>query len=581
MEAGTCHSTTIQTTLFLHAEMMKTTITADPDRSIVEGILARCDQEPDRRCLIFLGEEQQVTALTCSELARRIVQSRDALERERIREGEVVLLVLNHGAELVSTFLGAIALGALPCIVPSLLPSLDPGAYRQRLAGIVERLRPVAMVVGDPAGGGEPVSVAGVRSIGVDTQRASGTAASTRWSGRGGREPAFVQLSSGSTGRQKAIPVSHRSIVNLAKARNQAFELESGDVFVGWVPLYHDLGIVGDVLVPLLSGVTSVIISTLQWLKRPVTLMEAVHNYRGTVCTMPNFAFTYCAKRIEDAEMKGIDLSHWRALCNGAEPIHPQSFSAFAERFARWGFKPGALMAGYGLAENTLSVSMSRLGEWPRTDWVDRADMQQRKVATPRAEEAGGIPVVSCGRPLANVSLEIRDDDGGALGDRRVGEVAVRSDCLFEGYFRDDAATREALRDGWLLTGDLGYTVAGELYVCGRKKDVIIVGGANVHAEDIEASAAKAGGVRPGRIVAFGVPDHTLGTESIVLLFEMAADSTHAPEAVIFEIRRRVKEDLDVAISDIECVPAGWIAKTTSGKIARWENRAKWLAEHG
>jgi acyl-CoA synthetase (AMP-forming)/AMP-acid ligase II len=292
---------------------------------------------------------------------------------------------------------------------------------------------------------------------------------------------------------------------------------------------------------------------------------------------MPNFAFTYCARRIQDEQMNGLDLGHWRVLCNAAEPIRPDSFTAFLDRFSRWGFRSEALISGYGLAENTLTVTMAPLGRLPRTDWVDRTTIQELQRASPRAEADGGMPVVSCGVPLNNVQLQIRSASEDVLPDRQVGEVVIRSNCLFDGYFRDSGATAESLRDGWLYTGDLGYIVDGELYVCGRKKDLIIVGGVNVCAEDVERSVSRIGGFRSGRIVAFGVPDREHGSEKIVVLGELSDEIGQDPGEIERDVRRRVKQELDIAIAHVEFVPAGWIAKTTSGKIARWENRLKWL----
>jgi acyl-CoA synthetase (AMP-forming)/AMP-acid ligase II len=546
--------------------------------SLTDRILARCDEQPERVCMVLVGGDGSHTVLTARALADRLTAHGDALRRRGAECGDIVLLTLDHGADLITLFLGAIHIGAVPCIFPSLTPKLDAAAYRQRLANVVEQIAP-AMIVAPPGG---PAAGAGA-PLGVDVVDSTSLVAGGDRSdapGRGaahGHDRAFIQLSSGSTGRQKAVPVTHAAVLNLVAARNDALQLTSRDVIVGWVPLYHDLGIVGGVLLPLLSGVTSVAISTFYWLTRPVALLEAVHRYHATVCTMPNFAFTYCARRIQDAQMNGLDLAHWRVLHNAAEPIRPDSFTVFFERFARWGFRSDAFISGYGLAENTLSVTMSRLGRLPRTDWIDRATLNERQQASPRAEDDEGMPVVSCGAPLSNVTLQIRSPTGERLPDRMVGDIVISSNCLFDGYVGDRDATADSLRDGWLYTGDLGYTLDGELYVCGRKKDLIVVGGANVHAEDVERSVSHVSGFRSGRIVAFGVPDDQRGSEKIVVVGELSDQIGRRPADVERDVRLRVKQELDVALAHVEFVPAGWIAKTTSGKIARWENRLKWL----
>jgi len=211
-------------------------------------------------------------------------------------------------------------------------------------------------------------------------------------------------------------------------------------------------------------------------------------------------------------------------------------------------------------------------------DHVSRRALQERRVAVPPVADETTIEIVSCGAPLPNVSLQIRSASGDVLADRMVGEVVLRSDCMFREYYGEPASNDVGLRNGWLHTGDLGYTSGGELYICGRCKDTIIVGGVNVQAEDIELSVAAVAGLHPGRIVAFGVPDSHLGTESIVVVAELKRESDVDRQQIEFNLRRRVQDEIGVAVGPVELVPAGWIVKTTSGKLARWENRSKWLA---
>jgi acyl-CoA synthetase (AMP-forming)/AMP-acid ligase II len=549
----------------------------NPTRLITDAILARCDAQPECVSQIFVGADGHTTSVTAGALADRFVAQGNALRERGLGVGDVLILTLDHGPDLVTLFLGAIYAGVIPCIFPSLTPKLDRAAYRRRLASAVDRVAPVAIV-------GQGTTIADAADLQVEVLDAASLTDQAldrrRQAASRDHECAFIQLSSGSTARQKAVPVTHRAIMNLVAARNAGMQMTTSDVVVGWVPFYHDLGIIGDVLTPLLCGIPSVAISTFYWLTRPASLMEAIHRYRGSVCTMPNFAFMYCVTRIRDEQMQALDLSSWRVLCNAAEPIQRESFTAFRDRFSAWGFRADALVSGYGLAENTLTVSLSRLGQLPRTDWVDRKALLDGRRAVARSEADGGTPIVSCGRPLDNVTIQIRSDSGEVAPERHVGEVVIQSDCLFDGYFRDPASTLASLREGWLHTGDLGYLCDGELYVCGRKKDVIIVGGANVYAEDIERKIADVPGFRPGRIVAFGAPDRERGSEKIVVVGELAhGDVVRDPREIEREVRLLVKQEFDVSLAHVDFVPAGWVAKTTSGKLARWENRLKWIDE--
>lgn len=549
--------------------------------SLIETMLARAREEPERIAFVFVGDNGSARPVTRADLRRRTGQYAAALTRQRVGRGDVVLLAVDHGVEQVSLFLGAIAIGAIPCIFPCNTPKLDLDAYLERLTGAAQKIRPALLVVQQSAAKAVPPSSVDVAVLDITALQA--TAASEDGDAMvpapaRADDVAFLQLSSGSTGRQKAIPVTHGSVFNCVEARNAALQIDASDVIVGWVPLYHDLGLVGDVLTPLITGLTSVVISTLHWLARPVVLMEAIDRYGASVCTMPNFAFNYCVRRIEDAEMAGLDLGKWRVLCNAAERVRPDSFTSFADRFTRWGFRAEAFIAGYGLAENTLTVTMTPLRQPPRVDWIDRSALQDRGVAVPTSDRSDAVGLVSCGVPLPNAELAIRSDEGESLPDRHVGELVVRSNCMFQGYVDDPERTAEALRDGWLCTGDIGYLVEGELYVCGRKKDVIVVGGTNVYAEDVEVVASRVKGFRPGRVVAFGVPDEHRDSEKIVVLGELHDPAAADARAIASELRRTVKKQLDVTLADVEFVSAGWIAKTTSGKISRWENRSKWLA---
>jgi fatty-acyl-CoA synthase len=546
--------------------------------SILAPLFARSGTEPNATALVWVGDTvEPITTLT---LVRRIAGYGNTLRAQGIRRDDSVLIAHEHGPELIGLFLGAMSCGAVPTLFPCPTSKLDVAGYGRRLGNAIAKLEPAAVVVPAQV---EPfvrdLKCGGVLDVATIEPREDAEWCWDRSTAKSGEDVAFMQLSSGSTGRQKAIPVTHAAVLNMIEARHAALAITAGDVMVGWVPLYHDLGLVGNLLGPLIAGIPTVIIAPFQWLARPVSLMEAISHHSGTVCAMPNFAFGYCARKIRDEEMEGLDLTHWRVLSNTAEPVQHQSFRIFADRFSRWGFRPEAFVAAYGLAENTLTVTTTRLGQVPRVDWVSRKAIHEQQRAESVAEGPGAVPFVSCGVPLSNAEVEIRGLSGAALADRQVGEVVVRSNSTFHGYHRGDAERTHTLRDEWLHTGDLGYMADGQLYICGRLKDLIITSGANVCAEDIEAAVSSLDGMRPGRTVAFGVPDEVLGSERIVVIAELAPDAPDGAKDVERGIRKRVKAELDIAVSHVEFVEPGWIVKTTSGKLARWENKAKWLAE--
>lgn len=556
-------------------------MTIDSRLNLAELIAERCRRRPERIAFVCPAQDAADTFVSADLLLRQMSKYRQRFLERGVDGGDVVLLAVEDGIDTIAAFLGAMWCGAIPCIFPSYAPKLDPRAYKLRLQNAVSRIQPSLVVGKSDITGLAREFASGVRVTDLDTLAESNSDASGETSPSRTIEPtdvAFLQLSSGSTNSQKPIAVTHAAVCNLVHARNEAFGITAADVVVGWVPLYHDLGIVGNTLGPLLTDITAVMISPLHWLTRPAILMQAVHRHRATVCTMPNFALSYSARRVTDQDMEGVDLSSWRVLCNAAEPIRQESLDAFATRFAKWGFARSALAAAYGLAENTLTVSMTRLGTFPRVDLINRTTFQERNVAEAEPRSADSLAFVTCGIPLSNVRLEIHDDDGFALPERHIGEVVIRSNSVCAEYHPDERSASQSRLDGWLRTGDRGYVADGELFVCGRIKDVIVVGGANIYAEEVETVASQAGTLRSGRVAVFGLPDARNETEQVALLAELQEPSPTDVEAVRADVRARIKQQLGIAVGLVEFVPKGWICKTTSGKIARWENRAKWMA---
>jgi acyl-CoA synthetase (AMP-forming)/AMP-acid ligase II len=543
--------------------------------SILDAMWKRADEHPDATAIVYVSDRAGDLLVSRSGICQRTADTAARLEAEGVRPGDVTLIAVDHGVRQIELFLGALHVGATPCLFPALAPRLDPAGFAARLANAVARLQP-RFVVSDRADFLEGRAVRSIDATSLFTRSAPDATPRVDTSRS---SLAFVQLSSGSTGRQKVIPISHGAVLDLVTARHKAFQVTDSDVVVNWVPLYHDLGLVGSVLAPVISGVPSVLMSPVEWLARPVMELQAVHRYQATMCTMPNFAISYCARRIRDEELEGVRLDSWRLLVSGAEPVDPDAFELFARRFERCGFNRRAFATGYGLAEHTLTVTLSPLGTTPTIDRVDRRRLQLER----RAVADGGpssMAIVSCGRALDQVELQIRSAEGHSLGDREVGEVFVRSPYVFGGYLNDPERTAAVLQNGWLATGDLGYLVNGELFVCGRLKDLIIVAGLNVSAEDVETVASRAPGLQAGRLAAFGVPDSRTGSEMIVVVAERASGVTAVDdEAITSEVRRLVRRELEVAVGRVDLVPAAWIVKTTSGKNARWATRERWLAE--
>ncbi len=543
----------------------------------------------ERPALYLLQPRQADVCLTYRDLIHGAASYANALAAAGVQPGEVVIIILQHSEALVYAFWGAVLHGAIPSIMPFLTEKLQPEQYRRSLAALFEITTPAAIIT-------YPEFVAELPpaplSPGVQTPRVlvstekhpepvEGTLnfASLRGGERRPEDIVLLQHSSGTTGLQKGVALSHRAVFNQLESYAEALQLRSEDVVVSWLPLYHDMGLIAGFILPVLNGLPLVLMSPFDWVRAPYKLLQAVSRYKGTLSWLPNFAYNFCAQKIRDRDLAGVDLSSWRAISNCSEPVHLKSHQMFAKRFAPYGLRPEALMTCYAMAENVFAVTQGGGSAPLSVDVISaRGFFAERRARPPEAGELS-MTLLSCGTPIAGTRLKVVDDQQSDLPERCLGEIALQSNCMLSEYYRRPDATAGAFRDGWYLTGDLGYLANGELYVTGRKKDLIIVGGKNVYPQDLETLAAEVPGVHPGRVAAFGVFSEDLGTEEVALVAEM--DDFAAEEAVRLaeEIRQHVTRGSDVALRYVRVVERGWLLKTSSGKIARSANRDKYLAE--
>src|SRR5581483_7786597 len=389
----------------------------------------------------------------------------------------------------------------------------------------------------------------------------------------------LLQHSSGTTGLQKGVALSHRAIFNQLDAYGQALNLNNGDVIVSWLPLYHDMGLIAGFLLPILSGVPLVLSSPFEWVRAPYKLMQSVSQYKGTLSWLPNFAYNFCAQKIRDRSLEGLDLSSWRAVINCSEPVRWESHQAFYERFKSYGLKLDALQCSYAMAENVFGVTQTDLSRPPKVEEIDREAFMTERVARAPVNGRPAMKMMSSGRPLANTRIRVLDEHGRDVGDGKIGEIALKSDCMLTGYYNRPDATKKAFHDGWYLTGDYGYVSEGEVFVSGRKKDMIIVGGKNVYPQDLESLTYEVPGVHPGRSVAFGIFNDEAGTEDVVIIAEVDSEDSAEQDRIADLIRRHVTKNSAIALRHVKVVGPKWILKTSSGKTARSANKEKFLKE--
>ena len=394
-----------------------------------------------------------------------------------------------------------------------------------------------------------------------------------------GEQIAYIQYTSGSTGRQKGVRLSHRAILNFIQSYATALDIRPQDVIVNWPPLYHDLGLFSGIVLPLTTGIPLVLMSPFKWVHNPQALLEVIQKYGGTHCIFPNFGLNHTLRSVKDQNLKELDLSSLRFVGLGGEPILYDSIKDFFNFFKAYGLAATAIKPGYGMAENTLAATVTKMQDKVSVDWVDVRTLYDESRAVPAdSNQKSAIPVVSCGLPLDGVDVGIVDSGRNHLPERSVGEIAIRTGFLFSGYHLNPELTAEVMDDGWYYTGDIGYLAKGHLYVCGRKKDLIIKGGQNVHPEDLENLANTVAGIKAGRAVAFGINDPRTGSEKIVMVCELVSGVTQEDRVNISrELRRRVFHELYVSLSEVRFVEPGWVVKTYNGRMIRSANRTKYL----
>jgi fatty-acyl-CoA synthase len=313
--------------------------------------------------------------------------------------------------------------------------------------------------------------------------------------------------------------------------------------------------------------------------RAPYKLFQSISSYRGTLTWLPNFAYNFSAQKIRDRHIEGVDLSSLRAVINCSEPVRWESHVAFYERFKNHGLMFESLQTSYAMAENVFAVTQSQLGSTPVVEEIDRESFMVDRVAKAAWDDRPSMKMMSSGRALKNGRVKAVDENGNEVPDRVIGELALRSDCMLSGYFNRPDLTEKAFQDGWYLTGDYGYLSNGEVFVSGRKKDMIIVGGKNIYPQDLESLTYEVPGVHPGRSVAFGMFDETQGTEEVVIIAEGASDDQAEHQKIADAIRAHVTKNSAVAVRYVKVVGPKWILKTSSGKTARSANKEKFLRE--
>ena len=550
-----------------------------PD-SITARLLARATREPDRPAVHLLGSVARGRfrdePVTLGEWSRGAGNCAAALVASGLRRGDRVLLCVPTGRAFLDGFLGASLIGAVPVPLPSLDGFARPTAFVNRLASVVRDAAPSAVFA-------DRRTAAHLRRSGLLDQglpviepRSLAHCAAPEARPATGDEPALIQYTSGSTGTPRGVVITAANLAANVDAVGKALNVDHRDRMVSWLPLYHDMGLIGGLLAPVTHGVVCWLLSPLEFMLRPASWMEAVSEARATVTVAPNFAYGLVARKVADEDLKNLDLSSLRAAMNGAEPVDPAVAEAFCDRLAPMGFRRSSYLPVYGLAECTLAAAFPPLGRGVKVDHVLRDELANG-IAAAAPPGPATIPVVSLGPPIDGHEITIVSvtPDHTPLPERRLGQIWIRGPSVSPWYYEQHHLHRE--RRTSLRTGDVGYLADGELYVVDRLKDLVIVAGRSYSPSDIERAAEQVDGVRTGRSVAFGITNIELGTESLVVLAEVQPRSPAELLELADAVRATVAEHIGLSPKEVRLLKPGSLARTSSGKLMRRDARDRYL----
>lgn len=538
----------------------------------------------------FGGTNTSEASFSYTALERASARYGGALQALGLKKGDRVALICPTNEDFVLCFFGAIRAGIVP--VP-IYPPLGLG----QLQGYLDNTRHIVAKCGARA----LVTTAQIKRL-LGTVQASAPSLeqvvaveairesleTLRPEKIGPDDVAFLQYTSGSTSRPKGVTLTHGNLMaNVKCIMQDGLRITPEDRGVSWLPLYHDMGLIGFVLAPVVHRVPIVFLPPLLFLKRPISWFQAFTRHKGTIAYAPNFAFALCVKRIRERELENIDLTTWRVAGCGAEPIRPETLEAFAEKFAPVGFKKTALLPSYGMAESSLAISFTEIEQGMKTISVDGDSLWgENTMKLVPEDDARAVRLVSCGTNFPEHSVEVfaPDDTTGAspLPEGRVGELRIKGPSVMKGYWEDVERTKESFAGEWLKTGDLGFIHDGRVFICGRSKEVIIVNGRNYYPQDIEWEASRAEGVRKGNVVAFGARDNVeRDRERVVVAFECqdapktgdARDLAKEKQPIVQAVRKLVQEGMGLTLDDVVPLAPGVLPKTSSGKLQRAKTR--------
>lgn len=549
--------------------------------------LYNSNMRPDNEALIFWKEGKTFYRWTFKDLITKAEFYSNYFYELGIKRGEVCAIILRHHPEFYPIYMGIAGIGALPAVLAYPNPRLHPDKFRQGIIGMSARSG-LDYIITDreldekirPLIDGKQTTIKDIifpfefdlKNCPDNSRKIEEIRNSIK-----PEDPFLLQHSSGTTGLQKPVVLSNKAVLDHIKYYGKSIELSQEDKVVSWLPLYHDMGLIAAFHLPLAFGIPSVQIDPFEWVLAPNILIEAIAKERGTITWLPNFAYNVLADKVRDEWISDFSLESLRMVINCSEPIRHYSHEKFLIKYSKYGLSKKSLSTCYAMAETTFAVTQNPPMKDITTIMVDRDKLANGEIQLTNEESTARI-CVSSGKVIDGCRVKIVDDKRNEIPSFKVGEIAIQSISMFDGYRNYPEKTAEVLQDGWYYSGDYGFIFENELFVIGRKKDIIIVAGKNIYPEDIEDLVSKIENVIPGRVIAFGEEDYELGTEVISVIAETNLDDEKDKKALV----NRIKSEglnMDVSIKNVYLVPPRWLIKSSAGKPSRSANKQRILEE--
>lgn len=539
-------------------------------KTLIDVIQLYGEKAPDKAHIYFQNEDGKEDIITYGDLLKHSLQVANGLRALGLKDGETVAIMQPTQPGFFYTFMGTLLAGGVPVPIypPFRMHMLE--AYAKMEARILKSAEVRIMVTFDQA---ENLSrllktfVPSLKHVTTVDDLIRSTILTTPFHAKSDNF-AFIQYTSGSTSDPKGVLLTHHNLLSNVRAYGKAIDVKPDDVAVSWLPLYHDLGLIGMWLGSLYHGVPLVLMTPFSFLNRPERWLWTIHRHRGTLSGAPNFAYELCIKKIDPALLEGLDLSSWRMAANGAEKVYARTLDDFANKFAPYGFKRNALFPVYGLAESTVGLALPPVGREFKVDNVDRQQFEETKHAIPSTNK-NALAFVSCGKAIDGHEIRIVDENDKEMPERYVGSLQFRGPSNMQGYYNNPTATQAVYHDGWLDSGDLAYQAEGEIYITGRRKDLIIKAGRNLYPAEIEEMVGNVPGIRQGCVAAFGTTDPVRGTEQLIVVAETKEKGRQEREAIVAAVNEKLSSMGEIVPDHVVLVAPRTVPKTSSGKLQR------------